>query len=242
MVIGFFDKHKMFILATLRDMKRIVRKDRATDSWHTSVLLRMGLGANVAGVTICLQSWHNHSGSARTLLVDRQHPHQTGRLAVQPHQQGFNLIEVMIVVAIIGILAVIAIPRYQDYVNRAKMTEAFMVFARLKSDVAEFHTHHGRLPLHNELSSFATPGRQSPYVVAIEINNVPGTAYNERNNPAIRIIVKMDPKQFAGMSYQSNQMMFTADTRGLNGGIAWSCGPRDVSAVKRAWLPSTCHD
>ncbi|QVL49822.1 MAG: pilin [Thiocapsa sp.] len=154
----------------------------------------------------------------------------------------YNLIELMIVVAIIGILAAIAVPQYQAYVNRAKMTEAFMVFARLKNDVTEFHTRHRRLPLNSELSGFATLGRQSPYVVAIEINNVPGTDYNERNNPAIRIFVKMDPKQFAGMNYQSNQMMFTADTRGLNGGIAWSCGPGDRSAVKRAWLPSTCRD
>lgn len=156
--------------------------------------------------------------------------------------QGFTLIELMIVLAIVSILAAIAVPQYLNYVNRAKMTEAFMVFGGMKAGVAEFFNQHGRLPLHSELGEVATPGRQSRYVRDIEINNLPGTPYNQANNPGIRIFIKMEPSEFTWMNFQSNQIMFIADARGSGGAIIWSCGPRDVSGVRRVWLPASCRD
>lgn len=61
-------------------------------------------------------------------------------------QQGFTLIELMIVVAIVGILAAVAIPAYRDYTIRSKVSEVAASIGACKSSVAEFHAGRGTLP------------------------------------------------------------------------------------------------
>ena len=71
-------------------------------------------------------------------------------------QKGFTLIELMIVVAIIGILAAIAIPAYQDYTTRAKITEAVNAMAPAKTSVAEFFVSQGSMPADANAAGFET--------------------------------------------------------------------------------------
>ena len=72
-------------------------------------------------------------------------------------QKGFTLIELMIVVAIIGILAAIAIPAYQDYTIRAQVTEGLNLAGAVKAAVAETSRSTGAWPANNAAASASTP-------------------------------------------------------------------------------------
>jgi len=87
-------------------------------------------------------------------------------------QKGFTLIELMIVIAIIGILAAIALPAYQDYVARSQMSEALNLAGGQKSYVVEYHSTKGEWPADNTAAGLAPPtditGR---YVAQVEVSN-----------------------------------------------------------------------
>ena len=74
-----------------------------------------------------------------------------------PRARGFTLIELMLVVAIIGVLAAIAVPAYQDYTVRSKYSEAFALAEPAKLAVSDHYDRHGRLPADNAAAGLYPP-------------------------------------------------------------------------------------
>ncbi|MBJ1815937.1 prepilin-type N-terminal cleavage/methylation domain-containing protein, partial [Neisseria meningitidis] len=86
-------------------------------------------------------------------------------------QKGFTLIELMIVIAIVGILAAVALPAYQDYTARAQVSEAILLAEGQKSAVTEYYLNHGKWPGDNSNAGVAsTPSDiKGKYVQKVEV-------------------------------------------------------------------------
>ncbi|ENY1135482.1 pilin, partial [Neisseria gonorrhoeae] len=86
-------------------------------------------------------------------------------------QKGFTLIELMIVIAIVGILAAVALPAYQDYTARAQVSEAILLAEGQKSAVTEYYLNHGKWPEDNTSAGVASPADKikGKYVQKVEV-------------------------------------------------------------------------
>ncbi|WP_153957827.1 pilin, partial [Neisseria meningitidis] len=87
-------------------------------------------------------------------------------------QKGFTLIELMIVIAIVGILAAVALPAYQDYTARAQVSEAILLAEGQKSAVTEYYLNHGEWPKNNTSAGVASSSDiKGKYVEKVEVKN-----------------------------------------------------------------------
>ncbi|EMU2141799.1 pilin, partial [Neisseria gonorrhoeae] len=87
-------------------------------------------------------------------------------------QKGFTLIELMIVIAIVGILAAVALPAYQDYTARAQVSEAILLAEGQKSAVTEYYLNHGKWPENNGDAGVASASTiKGKYVKEVEVKN-----------------------------------------------------------------------
>ena len=149
--------------------------------------------------------------------------------AVQrPRQQGFTLIELMIVIAIVGILAAIALPAYQDYTIRARMSEPLAIAAEAKTTMSEFYASNGRLPT---LQASLGLGELNPQSYAVSLSYVYA-------DPTITFKIQLGTKQeLGGMKGGIVQLKGLTDQN--TGTISWTCGPATAAKVK--YLPASCR-
>ncbi|HGH0063252.1 TPA: pilin, partial [Neisseria meningitidis] len=86
-------------------------------------------------------------------------------------QKGFTLIELMIVIAIVGILAAVALPAYQDYTARAQVSEAILLAEGQKSAVTEYYLNHGIWPANNNSAGVASTATdiKGKYVAGVKV-------------------------------------------------------------------------
>lgn len=178
-------------------------------------------------------------------------------------QKGFTLIELMIVIAIIGILAAIAIPAYQNYVIRAQVTEGLSMADGFKTAVGDYYAQYGVFPTcQSTIGSaptgttggcIATPGGSATssagkYVSAIDLKaTVPGGQI---------AITYQGPQANQKLSAAGNNVLTIQPGLSANQDVVWVCGTTTpptslttapapgtgVTTITSAYLPASCHN
>ncbi|WP_127404607.1 pilin [Neisseria meningitidis] len=159
-------------------------------------------------------------------------------------QKGFTLIELMIVIAIVGILAAVALPAYQDYTARAQVSEAILLAEGQKSAVTEYYLNHGIWPADNSDAGVASSSEiKGKYVKEVTVANGVVTATmlssgvnNEIKGKNLSLWAK---RQDGSVKWFCGQPVARAANNTADDAVAAADGNDKIDTKH---LPSTCRD
>ncbi|HEZ5530845.1 TPA: pilin [Neisseria meningitidis] len=159
-------------------------------------------------------------------------------------QKGFTLIELMIVIAIVGILAAVALPAYQDYTARAQVSEAILLAEGQKSAVTEYYLNHGEWPGNNTSAGVATSSEiKGKYVEKVEVKNGVVTAQMASSNVNNEIKGKKlslwAKRQDGSVKWFCGQPVTRTANNTANDEVTAANG---TDKIDTKHLPSTCRD
>ena len=147
-------------------------------------------------------------------------------------QQGFTLIELMIVIAIVGILAAVALPAYQDYTVRAKLSEPMARASEAKTSVAEYFASKGFLPTNGSTDVFNTAG-------AGKVESVGWTKTNTSNGSINVVINTVAATNGIVELGGNNTLTFVGNAANASGVMVWTCGGTGTTVVAK-YRPGSC--
>jgi len=156
-------------------------------------------------------------------------------------QQGFTLIELMIVIAIVGILAAIALPAYQDYIVRSKMSEPLAALAEAKTTIAEYVAANGGYPTDSRAFGINTTDRQNNSDILYMLDVATPTL-----GGPVHVVASVFTSVWDGTtkSTSSTREFRLSGHTNADGTMTWACQPGDdtgANAIETKYLPANCR-